>query len=97
MLSYKERVAQANAFYRRGLSNVENKPMPKGQKYPPGTRVRIAEDLGSSMSHFPSGKLATIEYTYAHAYGGDDVKCYSLNVDGLGSIAWYYEHQLEAI
>ena len=97
MLSYKERWAQARVVHARGLEDVANTPTPKGQKFPPGTRVRIAKDLGSGMSHFPSDRPATVEYTYAHAYGGDDVTSYSLDVDGLGSVAWYEQHQLEAI
>ena len=97
MLSYKEREAQANAHYLQGLENVKNKPMPKGQKFPPGTRVRIADDLGRSMSHFPKGKLATIKYVYAHAYGGSDIKSYSLDIDGLGFHSWYHEGQLKAV
>lgn len=95
MLSYKER--EANGIYQQGLVKVKTTPEPKGQKFHIGARVKIADDLGSSMSHFPSGKLATVEYTYAHAYGGEDVKSYSLIVDGIGSVAWYHEAQLENV
>lgn len=49
------------------------------------------------MSHFTSGVNATVVHTYAHAYGGRDVKSYCLNVDGEGRVSWYYEHQLTAI
>jgi hypothetical protein len=95
MMSYEEREAQANIIYQNGLNRVKNTPAPKGQKFPVGARVRIADNLGKYMSHFPSGKLATVEYTYAHAYGGNDVKSYSLLIDGMGSHAWYEEWQLE--
>ena len=46
------------------------------------------------MSHFESGVNATVRYTYAHAYGGDDVKSYCLDVDGRGEVSWYKEWQL---
>lgn len=49
------------------------------------------------MSHFPKGRNATVMYTYAHAYGGNDVKSYSLNVDGHRYISWYEEDQLTAL
>jgi len=91
------RLTDATGMYQMGLARVKNDPIPKGQKFPPGTRVHIAEDLGPWMSHFESGVDATVEYTYAHAYGGDNINSYSLDVDGHGSIAWYYENQLTEI
>lgn len=97
MTSMASRMAQANAIYAQGLESVKTTPDPKGQKFPTGSRVRIANDLGKSMSDFTSGVNATVEYTYAHAYGGDNVKSYSLLIDGLGSTSWYEEHQLTAI
>ena len=97
MLNYKEREQQANAYYKQGLDNVKNKPMPKNQKFPLGTRVKIADDLDSCMAHFPSGNFATVKYTYAHAYGGDDVGSYCLDIDGIGEVSWYYEEQLKAV
>ena len=84
-------------MHQQGLENVKQEAEPKGQKYPCGSRVRIADDLGESMSHFYSGKDATVEYVYAHAYGGDDVTSYSLDIDGIGSVSWYEEHQLSPI
>jgi hypothetical protein len=85
--------------YKAGLERVRTKPVPKGQKYPPGTRVHIAKDLGPMMSHFTKDKDATVEYTYAHAYpwGKGQTDQYSLNIDGEGSSAWYYEWQLTPI
>lgn len=97
MLDYKTRFAQANAIYAAGLKKVETTPMPEGQKYPIGSRVRIADDLGPSMSHFTSGVGATVLYTYAHAYGGNNVDSYCLDIDGHGRVAWYYERQLTLI
>jgi hypothetical protein len=94
MLSYKERYAQAQGVYRTGLNRVKTTFPPIGQKYPPGAHVRIAKDLGKSMGHFPGDRDATVEYTYAHAYGGRNVHSYSLMVDGIGSVAWYEEWQL---
>ncbi len=87
----------SQTLYERGLKQVRDTPEPKGQKFPAGARVKIADDLGETMVGFVSGKMATVEYTYAHAFGGDDVKSYSLNIDGVGSSAWYYEHQLTLI
>lgn len=96
-MNYEERHAQAQGIYRAGLERVKTTPPPKGQKYPPGTRVRIAYDLGSTMSHFESGKNATVRYTCAHAYGGDGVRSYCLDIDGHGEVSWYYESQLTPI
>ena len=91
------RLAEAQSYHALCMERMKSKPEPEGQKFPVGTRVRIADDLGKSMAHFPSGMNATVEYTYAHAYGGDDVKSYSLIIDGRGSSAWYCEHQLTEI
>ncbi len=49
------------------------------------------------MSHFTSDCDATVVHTYAHAYGGDDVKSYCLDVDGHGETSWYDEWQLTVI
>jgi hypothetical protein len=49
------------------------------------------------MAHFQSGVNATVKNTYAHAYGGDDVKSYCLDIDDYGEVSWYEEHQLTAI
>jgi hypothetical protein len=93
-LEQQNRMAEAAAYTRLGEQRVKSTPPPTGQKFAPGTLVRIADDLGDSMRHFPSGKYAIVLYTYAHAYGGDDVKSYCLDVQGVGEVAWYYEHQL---
>ena len=72
-------------------------PPPAGQKFAPGARVMIADNLGHHMSHFPAGKLATVLHTYAHAYGSTDqqsLRLYSLYVDDIGVVSWYDECQL---
>ena len=95
MMEYVEK-AKRNP-YQEGLDRVATTPMPEEQKFPIGARVKIADDLGPQMSHFPGkGKSATVEYAYAHAYGGS-AKSYSLNIDGEGSAAWYEESQLTLI
>lgn len=97
MKSYKEREAEASAYYNHSMEKLKVTPEPDGQKFPVGSRVHICNDLGSSMSHFESDCDATVEYTYAHAFGGSDIKSYSLIIDGVGSVAWYHENQLTAI
>jgi len=90
-------LAEAEAYTAACMAEMANRPEPRGQKFPVGSRVRIADDLGSSMSHFQSGVNATVCYTYAHAYGGDDVKSYCLDIDDYGKVSWYEEWQLTAI
>jgi hypothetical protein len=81
--------------YQEGLDRVKTTPMPKGQKFPIGARVRIADNLGPYMSHFTGkGKTATVKYTYSHVYGGSNCKDYCLDIDGEGSSSWYGEDQL---
>lgn len=79
--------------FREGQLRVKTTPEPEGQKFPIGSRVRIGE-MPVSMSHFRGNCDATVLYTYAHAYGGDDVRSYCLDVDGEGSVSWYSEDQL---
>jgi hypothetical protein len=93
-MTHEERYAQALRHFREAVERVRTNPPPNGQKYPPGTRVRIADDLGRCMAHFPSGKNATVRYTHAHAYGGGDVKSYCVDVDDFGEVSWYDEAQL---
>lgn len=82
----------AEAIYAAGLSRVSNEPPPAGQKFQPGTRVRLKEKYW-----YEAGTEATVEYAYAHAYGGKDVDQYSLNVDGHGTCAWFPESVLEFV
>lgn len=96
-MTHSEREQQARAYSDAGRRRAATTNPPVGQKFAPGTRVRIVDDLGSSMRHFPSARDAVVLYTYAHAYGGDDVKSYCLNIDGIGRVSWYDEDQLTAI
>jgi hypothetical protein len=85
-------------FYDMSMLRVKTTPEPDGQKFPVGSRVKVADDLGPHMRHFPgAGKLATVHHTYAHAYGGSNVKSYCLEIDSVGSSAWYEEGQLSAL
>lgn len=97
MKPYKERLSEATSHHEAGMSRVKNTKAPQGQKFPCRSRVRIAKDLGSSMGHFESDCDATVKYTYAHAYGGDDVKSYCLDIDGSGECSWYEEWHLTKI
>ena len=96
-MTTEERYAQAQRIHKAGLEKVATTLPPEGQKYAIGTRVRIADDLGPSMSHFTSGANATVKHTYAHAYGGSNVKSYCLDIDGEGQVSWYLEHHLTPI
>jgi len=92
--------ADHDAYVENARRRVRNTPAPAGQKFMPGTRVRIADDLGPGMRHFPSGVTATVLHTYAHAYQCDNVlglTRYCLDVDGHGWTAWYNEDQLTAL
>ena len=91
---YREKCRQQ---YERGMERVRTTPEPEGQKFACGSRVRIADDLGPWMWHFPSGVNATVVYCYDHAFEGGDTDSYCLDVDGEGKISWYKEWQLTAI
>ena len=53
-MNYETRLKQAKSYYAAGLERVKTTPEPKGQKFPIGTRVMIDDDLGPTMSHFPT-------------------------------------------
>ena len=93
----RNRNQEAKGIHQAGMERVRTQPVPTGQKYAPGTRVRIDDHLDSTMAHFPSGKNATVRYTYDHAFGGGDIDSYCLDIDGHGEVAWYYEGQLTPI
>lgn len=94
MLTYEERLREASIYRANCMDIVSTTPEPKGHKFPRGSRVKIKDDLGQAMDHFPKGKMATVLHTYAHAFGGYDVKSYCLDVDLIGEVAWYEEWQL---
>lgn len=74
-----------------------------GQKFMRGDRVHIAENLGSYMRHFPSGKDAVVVGSYRDTYPRscgpepDGCNTYTLRVLPEGDVSWYYEHQLTLI
>lgn len=70
------------------------------QKYQHGDMVRIADDLGNTMSHFESGVDAIILGSYKDLFGGGmehQYKEYSVYIRGKGDVSWYKEEQLELI
>lgn len=67
------------------------------QKFHRGDWVKIAKNLGRSMSHFQGDCEAIVQYSYNDKYGGGHTKSYSLFLKGQGSSAWYEEHQLTLI
>ena len=85
---------EAQSYYAASMKRVASTPCPEGQKYPPGTRVYIAKDLGPGMWHFSKGQWATVHHTYAHAFGGDNIESYCLTLDRGGRTSWYMEWQL---
>lgn len=70
------------------------------QKFFRGDLVRIAPDLGFSMSHFEKDCDAVVMYTYAEQYdsGRRNEKMYSLYIlPNGGESSWYDEEQLTFI
>lgn len=67
------------------------------QKFNKGDKVKVADDLGSSMSHFQSGMAAIVTGSYKDQYGGSDTKSYTIHIQGQGECSWYYENQLTLI
>lgn len=96
-MEYADRLAEAKQYTEAGYQRVLNTPEPEGQKFPRGSRVHINVGSSVGMEHFITDVDATVEYVSAHAYGGDNVKWYRLDIDGYGSTAWYHESQLTAI
>lgn len=64
------------------------------QKFHKGDHVRVADDLGPSMSHFESGCEAIVIGSYADQYGGQNHRSYTLHLKGQGEVSWYEEPQL---
>ncbi len=92
-MNYEER----KQIHAAGIKRVNSVAEPEGQKFPCGSRVKITNSPDHTRDHFPHGVEATVMYTYAHAYGGEDVYSYCLNVDGHGEISWYEEDELELV
>ena len=80
---------------------VSKKEHKMSQKFFFGDHVRIAKDLGSSMSHFESDCEAIVMYSYAEQYDGHSKKNldqFSLYIlPNRGESSWYYADQLELI
>ena len=70
------------------------------QKFFLGDLVRVADDLGKSMAHFPCGQDAIVLYSYSEKHcqsvAGDKQFGLYLLKDKQES-AWYYENQLALI
>lgn len=71
------------------------------QKFFKGDLVKIDDDLGHSMAHFPKRCEAVVIGTYAEQYGGgrDNNKKYTLHIlkPNHGESSWYREDQLTLI
>ncbi|MDE2105409.1 MAG: hypothetical protein KGL39_49740, partial [Patescibacteria group bacterium] len=67
------------------------------QKFHKGDHVRIAKDLGQSMSHFQADCEAIVIGSYNDQYGGGNTRDYTLHLKGGGQVSWYYENQLTMI
>jgi hypothetical protein len=91
MKPYAERHAEAMAYHAAAMERVRTTPPPEGQKFVPGARVRLNYNK-PDLYH----KMAIVCYTYAHAYGGDRVQDYCIDIEGRGQVAWFPEEVLEA-
>lgn len=69
----------------------------KKQKFHNGDHVKVADDLGPTMSHFTAGVEAIVIGSYKDQYGGDNTNDYTLHLKGGGLCAWYRESQLTLI
>ncbi len=95
-----EELSEENEKLKKELEEYKRHPtkstiyIPKEQKFPSGSRVKIADDFPHAIAH-PKGCFATVMYSYAQKFGGDDTESYQLDVDGIGEVAWYDESWLE--
>jgi hypothetical protein len=67
------------------------------QEFHKGDHVRVADDLGPSMSHFQKGCEAIVIGSYADQYGGSSTDSYTIHIKGGGQCSWYYAQQLTLI
>jgi hypothetical protein len=67
------------------------------QKFQRGDYVRVAKDLGLSMSHFRADCDAIVIGSYRDQYGGSNNKSYTLYFEDSGQCSWYDEEQLSLI
>lgn len=61
------------------------------QKFFRGQRVKIADEMPKSMTHFEKSVEAIIQYSYSDVYGKNDNNNYSLLliIPKLRTSAWY--------
>jgi hypothetical protein len=67
------------------------------QKFHKGDWVRVAKDLGSTMSHFESDCEAIVIGSYADQYPGFDSENthdFTIFIKGRGQVSWYGGNQL---
>lgn len=69
----------------------------KPQKFHRGDHIRIADDLGSAMRHFPSGLRGFVMGSYRDQYGNGERNLYTVDVEKHGETSWYNEDQLTLI
>ena len=85
-----DRHATAMSIYNAGLEKVATTEIPKGQKYAPGTKV-----MAKCWVVGEGWRPATVQYTYAHAYWGDNIRDYCLDFEGHGSVSWIDESDIK--
>ena len=94
------RQQDAKSYVEQSILKLKKTKEPAGQKYPIGSFVWIGE-MPPYMFHFEANRAARVEFTYGHAFGGNDVDSYSLLVrldsGEWTSISWYQEYQLTLI
>jgi hypothetical protein len=65
------------------------------QKFKRGDVIQIADDLGTSMSHFRAACEAIVIGSYADQFGGSDSESFTLMYTDDGEqCSWYYGRQL---
>ena len=67
------------------------------QQFHKGDWVRVAKDLGPSMSHFTADCEAIVIGSYKDQYGGNNTDSFTLHLKGRGQCSWYYASQLTLI
>ena len=70
------------------------------QKFFRGHRIKIDDEMPTSMKHFTSGAEAIVEYSYSDVHSNEEHSSYSLLIlepTGSHSSAWYWEDQLTLV
>ena len=70
------------------------------QKFHKGDLIKVAKDLGESMSHFTNDCDAIVMGSYYDLCGGDRESKnhqYQIHIKDRGRVSWYYENQLTLI